>query len=69
MTLITATHCAQLDTADEIAPLRDLFSLPKDTIYLDGNSLGAQPKNAELLLPSAVISLLTFILSKASSIF
>lgn len=46
MTLITAAHCTQLDVSDGLAPLRDLFSLPKNTIYLDGNSLGAQPKNA-----------------------
>lgn len=44
--MITAQHCAQLDTNDELASLRDLFALPADTIYLDGNSLGAQPKAA-----------------------
>lgn len=46
MTLITAAYCAQRDLSDELAPLRDEFSLPKDIIYLDGNSLGAQPKHA-----------------------
>lgn len=44
--MITAQHCVQLDTKDELAPLRDLFALPANTIYLDGNSLGAQPKAA-----------------------
>ncbi|MFD9499710.1 kynureninase [Streptomyces sp. NPDC060035] len=33
-----------LDTADELAVLRDLFVLD-DTVYLDGNSLGALPRH------------------------
>jgi kynureninase len=33
-----------LDAVDPLAPLRDAFDLPKDTLYLDGNSLGALPK-------------------------
>ncbi|MBL1287842.1 kynureninase [Streptomyces sp. NPDC057067] len=33
-----------LDTADELAALRDLFTLD-DTVYLDGNSLGALPRH------------------------
>ncbi|MER5277498.1 kynureninase [Streptomyces sp. NPDC002809] len=33
-----------LDTADGLAPLRDLFTLD-DTVYLDGNSLGALPRH------------------------
>lgn len=44
--MISASYCAQLDAKDELAPLREQFSLPKQTIYLDGNSLGAQPKAA-----------------------
>ncbi|MBO0842337.1 MAG: kynureninase [Nocardioides sp.] len=32
-----------LDAADPLAPLRELFTVPEDVIYLDGNSLGALP--------------------------
>lgn len=32
-----------LDAADELAKLRDRFTLPEGIVYLDGNSLGALP--------------------------
>ena len=35
------------DQQDAIAHLRDHYELPEDTIYLDGNSLGALPKAAK----------------------
>lgn len=35
-----------LDQSDPLAALRDDFALAPDTIYLDGNSLGAPPKAA-----------------------
>jgi len=43
--MITREHCAALDAADTLAHCRARFDLPADTIYLDGNSLGAMPAN------------------------
>ncbi len=43
-----------LDAADPLAPLRDRFALPPETIYLDGNSLGARPRSAAARLVVAV---------------
>lgn len=43
-----------LDTADGLAPLRELFTLD-DTVYLDGNSLGALPRH----VPARVQEVLT----------
>ncbi|WP_031084005.1 kynureninase [Streptomyces sp. NRRL WC-3549] len=43
-----------LDTADELAPHRELFALD-DTVYLDGNSLGALPRH----VPDRVRDVLT----------
>ena len=38
--------CQAMDAADVLAPLRDHFVLPDGMIYLDGNSLGAMPRDA-----------------------
>ncbi|HYF58860.1 MAG TPA: kynureninase [Burkholderiaceae bacterium] len=39
----TRADCEALDAADPLAFARARFVLPPDTIYLDGNSLGAMP--------------------------
>jgi kynureninase len=49
-------HLAALDAADPLAPLRDLFDLPADVIYLDGNSLGPLPRGTADRVAQAVRS-------------
>ena len=44
--MTTLQDCQALDTLDTLRPLRERFALPEGVIYLDGNSLGAQPKSA-----------------------
>ncbi len=43
---VTLEEAQQLDAVDPLAFARERFRLPEDTIYLDGNSLGALPKAA-----------------------
>ncbi|MFD3657153.1 kynureninase [Streptomyces sp. NPDC058620] len=48
-----ADKAAALDAADELAKLRELFTLD-DTVYLDGNSLGALPRHVPARLQEVV---------------
>jgi kynureninase len=47
---VTRGEAQQLDSADPVAFARERFRLPKDVIYLDGNSLGALPVAAPVAL-------------------
>jgi kynureninase len=38
--MITRDDCVAMDTSDELAAMRDAFTLTEGEIYLDGNSLG-----------------------------
>jgi kynureninase len=44
---ITPQTCREMDAADPLARSRDAFVLPEGVVYLDGNSLGALPRQAE----------------------
>lgn len=43
---VSREACLALDAADPLAHMAERFSLPEGVIYLDGNSLGAQPTRA-----------------------
>ncbi|MBG6084655.1 kynureninase [Zhihengliuella flava] len=43
---VTREDCVAADAANPLATFRDRFALPENTIYLDGNSLGARPKGS-----------------------
>src|SRR5581483_8531630 len=50
----TRDAAAAADGRDELAWLRARFTLPPETIYLDGNSLGALPTAVPAALADAV---------------
>jgi len=52
--MTTLQDCRALDAQDPLRTLRDLFTIPPDVIYLDGNSLGVMPKAAPARVAAAV---------------
>lgn len=46
MTELTRQDCERMDQDDPLAAFRQEFDLPENTIYLNGNSLGAMPRKA-----------------------
>lgn len=52
--MIARDHACALDDRDPIAHARDRFHLPGGVIYLDGNSLGALPKNVPARIAETV---------------
>lgn len=53
--MITLQDCLKLDQNDQLAHFKEQFALPKEVIYLDGNSLGARPKAAEELAKQVIM--------------
>jgi kynureninase len=54
--MMSLEDCKALDAQDALAPLRELFELPKGVVYLDGNSLGALPKTTAKTVAQTVQS-------------
>jgi len=52
--MILADQANELDNADPLATYRDRFLLPDGVIYLDGNSLGALPKDTPAAMQRAI---------------
>lgn len=52
--MTTLQDCRALDAQDPLRTLRDLFTIPPDVIYLDGNSLGVMPTVAPARVAAAV---------------
>ena len=52
--MLTLEYCRQLDAVDPLVGMKQQFALPDNTIYLDGNSLGARPKSASVRAQAVV---------------
>ncbi|AMO22044.1 kynureninase [Ramlibacter solisilvae] len=52
--MTTLEDCRALDGQDPLRALRELFTIPPELIYLDGNSLGVMPKAAPERVARAV---------------
>jgi kynureninase len=52
--MTTLQDCRALDAKDPLRGLRELFVVPQDVIYLDGNSLGAMPRSVPDRIARAV---------------
>lgn len=52
--MIDLAACQALDAVDPLAAHRALFDLPRDVVYLDGNSLGALPAHVARRVAEAV---------------
>ena len=52
--MLSRNDCLELDARDPLAARREMFDLPAGVIYLDGNSLGALPRNVRPRLEAAV---------------
>ncbi|WHT48855.1 kynureninase [Sporosarcina thermotolerans] len=50
MTLHTLSHAQERDRQDKLAPYKNEFYIPANSIYMDGNSLGLLSKRAERTL-------------------
>ena len=44
---LSAEDILQMDYDDPLKEYKDKFQLPNGIIYMDGNSLGAMPKNTQ----------------------
>ncbi len=56
MTQLTRQDCERMDVNDPLASFRQEFDLPDNTVYLNGNSLGAMPKKALAQAQQTVIN-------------